>query len=298
MSNYKYALDENKELVLTKNNDPLLSDSEGSESIIGDPVDDIPQEPSLERITEESPSIQQEFPSTLPTIQTPTSNSQMTPINSLSDLHPDLQQSEQESEPQQQESESGSEQEFQPQQNESGSEQEFQPQQQPEPQQQQEFEPQQQSESEQEFEPQQQISEQEFQQTESEQEFEPKQQDSVLFVSQVSGDDSGDAYNTQNLPDFLDFIGHLDETSTVEQVDALGQSNFRGTIVENFPLEWIIYVVSFQKEHNSKVVGHLINWMFYMLTRSQINELINPIPDSYIASLMDTFGIKFNYNNE
>lgn len=278
MSNYKYALDENKELVLTKNNNPLLSDSEGSESIIGDPVDDTPQEPSLERITEESPSIQQEFPPTLPTIQTPTSNSQMTPINSLSELHPDLQQSE----PQQQESES--EQETEPQQ-----------QQETEPQQQQEFEPQQQQ---QEFQQNESESEQEFQASESEQEFEPKQQDSVLFVSQVSGDDSGDAYNTQNLPDFLDFIGHLDETSTVEQVDALGQSNFRGTIVENFPLEWIIYVVSFQKEHNSKVVGHLINWMFYMLTRSQINELINPIPDSYIASLMDTFGIKFNYNND
>jgi hypothetical protein len=107
--------------------------------------------------------------------------------------------------------------------------------------------------------------------------------------------DAGSVDASQNLPDFLDFLAHLNTNSTIAQVDAMGSSNFQGTIVENFPLEWVLYVVSFQKEHNYEIVQHLINWMFYSLSRSQIDELIHPIPDSYIASLMETFGIKFNY---
>jgi hypothetical protein len=246
MSNYKYALDEDKQLILTKNNDPLVSDSDSSESNIGEPVTEFT--PALEQITEESPSIQQQNPFSIPTVQTPTSNSQFTPINSLSEMHPDLQEPEPILEP---ESEPIPEPESEPEISEPISE--------PEP---------------------------------------IQQEANVLVISDGNGDDAGDSYDTQNLPDFLDFLGHLNETSTVAQIDAMGQSNFRGTIVQDFPLEWMIYVVSFQKEHNSEVVGHLINWMFYMLTRAQINELINPIPGSYIASLMDTFGIKFNYNNE
>jgi hypothetical protein len=252
MSNYKYSLDENKDLVLTKNNDTTNSDSEGSESIIGEPVDTFT--PALEQITEESPSIQQQLPPLqnsdpdpnpdpvpmqIPTIQTPTANSQFTPIDSFSQINPDLQESE--SEPESIESEPESIESI-------------------------ESEPESESES-----------------------------DQIIVLN--NGNDGGDAYDSQNLPDFLDFLGNLDETSSIAQVDAMGKSNFRGTIVQDFPLEWIIYVVSYQKEHNSPIISHLINWMFYMLTRTQINELINPVPGSYIASLMDTFGIKFNYNN-
>jgi hypothetical protein len=295
MSNYKYALDENKELILTKNNDSTLSDSEGSESVIGEPVDEplniqtpiLEESPSIQQenppistpdLQQETPNLQENTSVPIPVVQMPTLNSQFTPINSLSQVHPDLEEmnspvSEEMGSPVSEEMNSPvseemgspvSEEMNSPVSEEMGSP----------------------------------VSE-EMGSPVSEEMGSPvsEENQNVLVVSEF-GNDAGDAYDTQNLPDFLDFLGHLNETNTVAQVDAMGQSNFRGTIVQDFPLEWMIYVVSFQKEHNSEVVGHLINWMFYMLTRTQIDELINPVDGSYIKSLMDTFGIKFNYNNE